>query len=432
MVNFLLLFVAKVVAEFSEDESEPMHDFDRPAGYDGLFANAGLSIRHWQNRLWESLLNAKDKGRKQPLEPDEDSSSKKNLFALFVLIPLLLLLISSLIWSMYHGLNLNEGVLGWPINLIHSIFIYFSGLFSSRPSVILNGQQALDVDLLIDHILANDKFNELIASNDQEKLMGFAKSRLEVMESELRASNELLFKEMSAKIDSAKVKVEDLNQAESGHNLDALKIELEKLKSVIADSSKGGNNDGIIALQSKVDELMKKHDDLAIKLSNCKNDVPTREQLEQDLAFALKEALMTHNNDLITKEELASRLAEAQKSLKFGLESDVLEKVRNDPVIMEKMTTLAFKSGVQQFSKDDVVSIVHEALTVYDADKTGLFDFALESAGGTIASIRCTETYDVTRVSLLSDFLAFNFNNMRLPGCLPCYGISNLVGTSKS
>ena len=33
---------------------------------------------------------------------------------------------------------------------------------------------------------------------------------------------------------------------------------------------------------------------------------------------------------------------------------------------------------------------------MYDADKTGMFDFALESAGGTIASTRCTETHDVS------------------------------------
>ena len=65
---------------------------------------------------------------------------------------------------------------------------------------------------------------------------------------------------------------------------------------------------------------------------------------------------------MITKDELTQRLAQTQEELLYGLESDVLEKVRNDPVIMDKMATLAKKSG-QKFSKDDVVNIVHEALT---------------------------------------------------------------------
>ncbi len=42
----------------------------------------------------------------------------------------------------------------------------------------------------------------------------------------------------------------------------------------------------------------------------------------------------------------------------------------------------------------DVNRIVADALQTYDADKTGLFDYALETAGGTIASTRCTELYD--------------------------------------
>ncbi|EEB13336.1 conserved hypothetical protein [Pediculus humanus corporis] len=37
--------------------------------------------------------------------------------------------------------------------------------------------------------------------------------------------------------------------------------------------------------------------------------------------------------------------------------------------------------------------IVNDAIKLYDADKTGRVDFALESAGGQIVSIRCTETY---------------------------------------
>ena len=35
-----------------------------------------------------------------------------------------------------------------------------------------------------------------------------------------------------------------------------------------------------------------------------------------------------------------------------------------------------------------VERIVKQALAKYDADKTGLFDFALESAGGSIVSTR--------------------------------------------
>ena len=136
---------------------------------------------------------------------------------------------------------------------------------------------------------------------------------------------------------------------------------------------------------------MEKHDQLMAQLANCKTDEQsTRVQIEKDLTIALKEAL-------ISKEEFNAKIAETQHDLLYGIESKVLDKVRNDPMIMEKMTLLAHQTG-QQFSKDDVVNIVHEALAVYDADRTGLFDFALESAGGTIASTRCTETYDVTQV----------------------------------
>lgn len=42
-----------------------------------------------------------------------------------------------------------------------------------------------------------------------------------------------------------------------------------------------------------------------------------------------------------------------------------------------------------------VIQIVQDALKKYDADKTGMVDHALESAGGNIISTRCTESYQV-------------------------------------
>jgi SUN domain-containing protein 1/2 len=43
---------------------------------------------------------------------------------------------------------------------------------------------------------------------------------------------------------------------------------------------------------------------------------------------------------------------------------------------------------------DGVRTMVREAIAMYDADKTGLPDFALEPAGGTVINTRCSETYD--------------------------------------
>jgi hypothetical protein len=51
-------------------------------------------------------------------------------------------------------------------------------------------------------------------------------------------------------------------------------------------------------------------------------------------------------------------------------------------------------SAVQsEFDKSIVEDLIQSAIATYDADKTGLFDFALESAGGSVVSTRCTESY---------------------------------------
>ncbi|KAH8372732.1 hypothetical protein KR009_004090 [Drosophila setifemur] len=63
-------------------------------------------------------------------------------------------------------------------------------------------------------------------------------------------------------------------------------------------------------------------------------------------------------------------------------------------------STRALKS---QIHDDEVRQIVKTVLAIYDADKTGLVDFALESAGGQILSTRCTESYQ-TKSAQISVF----------------------------
>jgi len=367
---------SQVTTEFSDDDSLDVSHFGVRSNIEGPGGTEGSSTRQWQERLWTSLLNAKDKSRKQE-EPDE-SWSKRNLFAIFVLIPLIVGLLALSIWCMTYGVNL--------LDIVPKVY-FLNFLSPSSPSTIQVSNQALDVDLLIDKILANDMFKEMVtqSTSETDKLVYFAKTKLDTMESELKATNEALIAEMTDKINTAKAKVDEIKKVDTN---DDLKIQLESLKASI-DTLGNTNDDEIASLKAKIDSLMGKHE-LKVQLANCqKEEQSARLEMEKDLATALKDTL-------ISKDEFTRKIAETQHDLIYGLESKVMEKVRNDPVIMEKMTVLARQTG-QQFSKDDVVNIVHEALTVYDADRTGLFDFALESAGGTIASTRCTETYDVTQ-----------------------------------
>ncbi|XP_076629520.1 uncharacterized protein LOC143345861 [Colletes latitarsis] len=56
--------------------------------------------------------------------------------------------------------------------------------------------------------------------------------------------------------------------------------------------------------------------------------------------------------------------------------------------------------------------IVRNALRIYDADKTGRVDYALETAGGQIISTRCTQKYDIkTRAFKVLAFTLYHENN---------------------
>ena len=92
-------------------------------------------------------------------------------------------------------------------------------------------------------------------------------------------------------------------------------------------------------------------------------------------------------------------LEEAVEQLKFDIETSLVEMSKNNVLdILEAKQPMKSNASTLATPQDksrweEVQELVHKALLTYGADKTGAFDFALETAGGSVVSTRCTEMY---------------------------------------
>ena len=122
-------------------------------------------------------------------------------------------------------------------------------------------------------------------------------------------------------------------------------------------------------------------------------DTLSEEQLREQLTNTFEDWKKDVLNE-IQPHMSKSLVAEITKNelLKETIEVE-LNKILEHRKVSEGQRTLP-NTDPTQFSEEDVSRIVKTELVTYDADKTGKFDFALESAGGTIVSTRCTQTYD--------------------------------------
>ncbi|XP_059620192.1 klaroid protein [Phlebotomus argentipes] len=122
-------------------------------------------------------------------------------------------------------------------------------------------------------------------------------------------------------------------------------------------------------------------------------------------------------NLFVAKEYLEARLNDVQSQFsgqmaeEIQLLSGIIMKNITDTLRVEMLSLVEGKMSGQglgnaqeiDVSEDHVRRIVWDALRVYDADKTGLVDYALESAGGQVLSTRCTESYH-TKTAQISIF----------------------------
>ncbi|XP_038118161.1 uncharacterized protein LOC6049703 isoform X1 [Culex quinquefasciatus] len=93
----------------------------------------------------------------------------------------------------------------------------------------------------------------------------------------------------------------------------------------------------------------------------------------------------------VIQQEMERSAATLMKEVSDRIQQEVLVSIQSHKADLNTATdTPPSASGL---TEDTVRRIVRDALRIYDADKTGLVDYALESAGGQILSTRCTENY---------------------------------------
>ncbi|XP_055916283.1 klaroid protein isoform X1 [Eupeodes corollae] len=124
-----------------------------------------------------------------------------------------------------------------------------------------------------------------------------------------------------------------------------------------------------------------------IDLQNwIRNTFVAKEFLEQKLS-----ELSAQSSDNMKKEIDHSGMI-LMKQISEKLKIEILRSVD----LKQKQSAAAISGEIKMaLSENEIKKIVKGVLAVYDADKTGLVDYALESAGGQILSTRCTENYPI-------------------------------------
>jgi hypothetical protein len=253
---------------------------------------------------------------------------------------------------------------------------------------------------------ARDELVTLVAS-----LRSDLASQLETLE-ESQAGKEKKLKELVLSLGEQeallKEKIQELSSLQSAipgdrQDGDTLKLEIQSL------------SNHVTRLEAEVADMM------AGRLSSC---CPTSGDIEAAVRAVLEDLLAGSSSSrglsdqlaawlghlFVSRSELEERLLTATKLAGGGTESQeelvtrITERIRAE--ISQNATTRGAATAnatTAAMTHEEVLRIVQAALVQYDADKTGQFDYALETAGGSVVSTRCTETY-VQKTALYSIF----------------------------
>lgn len=228
---------------------------------------------------------------------------------------------------------------------------------------------------------------------------------------------------------------EEINQ----DDLLPIKQEVERLKIALKnlENSKTDDINRLLA-QIRSDNLRLMHS----LRQCCRNSLVN---IETYVAKAVKEHFQqaTTRDDLalwlrsifVAKEDLENHLTNITENLQsnfdLALKASVKQIMDDIAVKLSSRVTV----NTDSLTDEHIKNIVKDVLAVYDADKTGMVDYAMEPMGGQVMTTRCTESYQARTavVSILGVPLWYPTNTPRTvitPGINPgeCWAFQNFPG----
>ncbi|XP_063697444.1 klaroid protein [Culicoides brevitarsis] len=262
------------------------------------------------------------------------------------------------------------------------------GQVSSRMSVELPAVQKVEpnIDEIIAKLLESQEFGAWLLSylnNWHQDSQKKQQDEIQLLKQEFEALRVALTKEIDENLalKTAYVKLETSQDglraemaAATKSNVDALLNDLTARLAKLESSQ-----------ENVIDERIRKHLLLVFEHPGDEN-------------VSLADLIVWIKSIFVTKDYLEERLAALNKNgdaklqvelnkVGAGLLDEVLLKVRSE------MSSHTAKQSMTEIDEASITRIVRAILAVYDADKTGLPDFALETAGGQVISTRCTQFY---------------------------------------
>ena len=141
-------------------------------------------------------------------------------------------------------------------------------------------------------------------------------------------------------------------------------------------------------LLEKIQELEGKISQLRIELKKCSSAEMNKQALDESVVQILKQF---QRSEFITRAEFDKLLSEAKIDILANMELETQNLLIEN--IYQHLRNSTVSLSPSNVNISEIEELVNNALKTYDADKTGMFDYALETSGGSVLSTRCTVTY---------------------------------------